>query len=49
MSAWTNDWVDLPLDEDRFHDLLQQRIASSRHGKKNAVPAAPLDVGGSFR
>lgn len=33
LSAWTDDWAELPLDEDRFHELLQQRIATSRFKK----------------
>ncbi|MBD2860937.1 MULTISPECIES: Gfo/Idh/MocA family protein [Paenibacillus] len=31
LSAWTDGWVELPLDEDRFHELLQERIATSRY------------------
>jgi predicted dehydrogenase len=30
LSTWTDNWVDLPLDEDLFYDLLQERI---RHSK----------------
>jgi 2-keto-3-deoxy-6-phosphogluconate aldolase len=28
-STWTDDWVELPLDEQRYFQLLQERIASS--------------------
>ena len=30
LSTWTDDWVELPLDEGLFHRLLQERIAASR-------------------
>ncbi|MBO9608945.1 MAG: Gfo/Idh/MocA family oxidoreductase [Paenibacillaceae bacterium] len=36
LSAWTDDWVDLPLDEEKFLDHLQQRI------ERSAKPAAGL-------
>ncbi|MCC3373346.1 Gfo/Idh/MocA family protein [Cohnella sp. REN36] len=34
LSAWRNDWVDLPLDEDAFESELQRRIDTSR-GRSN--------------
>ncbi|MVP01333.1 Gfo/Idh/MocA family protein [Paenibacillus lutrae] len=30
MSTWTDDWVDFPLDEDRFYELLQEQIRNSK-------------------
>jgi predicted dehydrogenase len=30
LSAWTDRWAELPLDEDLFHTLLQERISASR-------------------
>ncbi|MBW5445569.1 gfo/Idh/MocA family oxidoreductase [Cohnella sp. CFH 77786] len=30
LSAWTDGWAELPLDEERFYHLLQQRIETSR-------------------
>lgn len=33
LSAWTDGWADLPVDEDRFLSLLQQRIDTSRFKK----------------
>ncbi|MEI7025433.1 Gfo/Idh/MocA family protein [Paenibacillus sp. y28] len=36
LSAWTDNWVDFPLDEELFHRLLQERIeqsASTRSSK----------------
>jgi predicted dehydrogenase len=29
LSAWTDGWVDMPIDEERFYDHLQARIAES--------------------
>lgn len=29
LSTWTDNWVDLPLDEDLYYSLLQERIANS--------------------
>ena len=42
----TDDWVDLPIDEDLFYDKLQERIASSTVKKKDE--GRTLDVTGSF-
>lgn len=46
MSAWTDDWVKLPLDEEQFYTMLQDRIKNSAFEKKN-VQAKVLDVGGT--
>jgi predicted dehydrogenase len=29
MSAWTDEWVDLPLDDEKYHALLQEKIKNS--------------------
>lgn len=29
LSTWTDDWVDLPLNENQYLRLLQQRISTS--------------------
>ncbi|MEX2416126.1 MAG: Gfo/Idh/MocA family oxidoreductase [Paenibacillaceae bacterium] len=37
LSTWTDNWVDLPLDEELFYTMLQDRIASSevtKHAEK---------------
>ncbi|NKI19826.1 Gfo/Idh/MocA family oxidoreductase [Paenibacillus dendritiformis] len=39
LSAWTDNWVTFPLDEDLFHAELQKRIAQSRYS-----PAAPEEA-----
>lgn len=46
LSAWTDDWVDLPLDEDLFYEKLQEKIANSTF-RKDASSAAVLDVKGT--
>ena len=30
LSAWTDDWVELPIDGERFESLLRQKMAASR-------------------
>ncbi len=30
LSTWTDDWVDLPIDEDLFYEQLQKRITDSK-------------------
>ncbi len=37
LSAWTNSTVTLPLDEDRFLEELNKRIATSKHKEVQAV------------
>lgn len=37
LSTWTDNWVELPLDEEQFYNLLQEKIANSevtKHAKK---------------
>ncbi|MCG8502050.1 MAG: Gfo/Idh/MocA family oxidoreductase [Firmicutes bacterium] len=45
LSAWINDWVDLPIDEELFYEKLQERIKNSTY-KKN-VQGVTLDVSGT--
>jgi len=47
LSSWTDTMVDLPLDEDKFHELLQQRIAESRY-EKPETKGKTMDVKGTF-
>lgn len=37
LSTWTDNWVDLPIDEELYYTQLQERIENSRHrkGKKS--------------
>jgi hypothetical protein len=45
LSTWTDDWVDLPLNEKQYLRLLQQRISTSVE-KENA--SRTLDASGSW-
>src|SRR5690606_16383048 len=45
LSAWTDSWVELPLDEDMFYEKLKERIDNSTY-KKN-VSEVTLDVSGT--
>jgi predicted dehydrogenase len=46
LAAWTEGWVDMPVDEDLYFAKLQERIAGST-GKKDVTTAAN-DFAGSF-
>ncbi|BFH69383.1 oxidoreductase [Paenibacillus dendritiformis] len=49
LSAWTDNWVTFPLDEDLFHAELQKRIAQSRYSPAAPEEArAPADMSRSF-
>lgn len=45
LSTWTDDWVNLPIDEELYHAKLNERIASST-AKKSSSQA--LDFSGTF-
>ncbi len=47
MSSWTNDWVDLPIDEDKFYEMLQEKIKASTFVKE-VVESKVVDVSGTF-
>jgi predicted dehydrogenase len=46
LSSWTDDWVNLPIDEELFYEKLKERIETSSFTKKGA--AAGMDVNKSF-
>jgi predicted dehydrogenase len=46
LSAWTDDWVELPIDEDLYYEKLQERIQASTFKKKTVVNKT-LNVQGS--
>lgn len=46
LSSWTDDWVQLPLDEDLFYRLLQEKIANSNYRKRDGGDRI-LDVSGT--
>jgi len=45
LSTWTDDWVDIPVDEERFYDELQKRVAQSEVKKEGGKV---MDVDGTF-
>ena len=45
LSTWTDDWVDIPVDEDLFYEELQKRVATS---KTKDGSKGPIDVDGTF-
>lgn len=47
LSAWTNEWVDVPVDEDRFYALLQEKIKTSTY-KKPEVAGKAMNFSGTF-
>ena len=47
MSSWTNDWVDLPIDEDKFYAMLQEKIKTSTFVKE-VGESKVVDVSGTF-
>lgn len=46
LSAWTDNWVELPIDEDLYYEKLQERIANSKF-KKQVAEVRELDVSGT--
>lgn len=46
LSTWTDNWVDLPIDEDLFYDKLQEQIAKSAQ-TKDANQFTTLDAKGT--
>jgi predicted dehydrogenase len=46
LSAWTDSWADIPVNEDLFYELLQDRVKNSNY-KKN-INAKTLSVNGTF-
>jgi len=48
LSAWIDDWVSLPVDEDEFYKYLSKKIASSRYIKKNMKSSSSEDMEDSF-
>ncbi|MBS4223997.1 Gfo/Idh/MocA family protein [Lederbergia citrea] len=46
LSSWTDDWVDMPIDEDLYYDKLQEKIKESKY-EKPEVEQVTLDVSGT--
>jgi len=47
LSAWTDNWVELPLDEDLYYEMLQERIANSSI-RKTVKEIGPVDMSKTF-
>lgn len=45
LSTWTDDWVDIPVDEERFYEELQKRVDQSEVKKEGGKV---MDVDGTF-
>ncbi len=45
LSTWTDDWVDIPVDEDLYYEELQKRVANS---KAKEGQGQVMDVKGTF-
>ncbi|MBS4205666.1 Gfo/Idh/MocA family protein [Lederbergia citrea] len=46
LSSWTDDWVDMPIDEDLYYEKLQEKIKESKY-EKPEVEQVTLDVSGT--
>lgn len=46
LSAWTDKWANIPVDEELFYELLQERVQKSSY--KKIVSGKTLDVDGTF-
>ncbi|MGG4128052.1 Gfo/Idh/MocA family oxidoreductase [Paenibacillus illinoisensis] len=50
LSTWTDNWVELPIDEELFYEHLQERIASSNTKKdKSSSSSQPADLTQTFK
>ncbi|SMF88679.1 Predicted dehydrogenase [Paenibacillus uliginis N3/975] len=47
LSSWTDDWVDIPMDEDLYYELLQERIKNSTY-QKTVKETGPVDMSTTF-
>ncbi|MDY7010462.1 MAG: Gfo/Idh/MocA family oxidoreductase [Planctomycetota bacterium] len=48
LSSWTDNWVELPIDDDLFYEKLQERLKTSTSKKKQGLKTS-LNVSGSFK
>ena len=47
LSAWTDSWVDIPVDEEVYLKTLEERVATSKFQKK-AGPGGTLNMNASW-
>ena len=45
LSTWTDDWINIPVDEKHFYDALQERVANSEVKESRGEV---MDVEGTF-
>ena len=48
LSAWTNAWVDIPLDEEKFYSILKEKAANSRYKKPVTGSGKVVDLSGTY-
>ncbi|MEI7436275.1 MAG: Gfo/Idh/MocA family oxidoreductase [bacterium] len=48
MSTWTDGWVNLPVDEQRYFELLEERCKTSRYHGTQGRSGSVMDVTGTF-
>jgi predicted dehydrogenase len=48
LSAWTDGWVDIPVDEDLYWQKLQERVAASAGKQAAATPGKAMEFAGTF-
>ena len=48
LSSWLDKTVELPLDEDLFYSLLEERIKTSRYKKKPVASSGVADLTGTY-
>jgi hypothetical protein len=44
LSTWTDEWVNIPVDEERFYEELQKRVSTSKVKEGGKV----MNVDGTF-
>jgi hypothetical protein len=48
LSAWTDNWVNLPIDEDKYLQELNKRIESSTFQKEEPAKGEAMTFAGTF-
>ncbi len=48
LSSWTDNWVELPIDEDLFYQKLQEKIANSTSTKSETDTGKAVDLAGTY-
>ncbi|HZG56760.1 Gfo/Idh/MocA family oxidoreductase [Paenibacillus sp.] len=48
LSTWTDDWANLPIDEELYYELLQERIRNSKYKKPETASDRIANVAGTF-